>query len=200
VRNTDNPFSVFYLYPEHHAFAWPGGDIDDAFPRLTRGGQFEITGPHGTGKSTMLHHLYEAAGRRGIPRTWWKVDPERRGFRAILRGLASAYGGIFFLDSAEALPQFLRRYFLWRAARKKVTVVLTAHGPLGLTALERPAPSLELFTHIVRNLLTQHPRNFVDIPQVTIEEIYERYAPDLRKMLFSMYDHVEETRAAAVTS
>lgn len=120
-----NPFSSRFVRPGSIAYRF-SGDWDEA----TVGGQLlqwstrnfaaSIVGPHGTGKSTLLHTLAPYLATAGYELLWFRLSQADRGGaahrQAILRAVAEMWGSVdhrsrgrcIIVDGFEQLDWFAR--------------------------------------------------------------------------------------------
>ncbi len=135
--------------PVETAFAGLVGQ-DERVARLThaaesaraRGKRFPhvlLTGPAGTGKSTLARGIAVAAGRP-IAEVSAPLVTDRATFVRLLAGLAE--GSVLFLDEAHALPRALLEVLLEAMAEHQLSLVLSDGATARRIALKLPAFTL----------------------------------------------------------
>ncbi len=196
-----NPFSTRFTRPGAIPFcfaaagavdAWTDGDqprLDQLVSRLrAENWRGQIVGPHGSGKTTLVHSLLprlEAAGRRphlitlrdgqrGVPRRSWPSRP------LVSRDLV-------LIDGYEQLS-WLGRLAVWlRCLRSGAGLLVTTHRPVRLPEIYRTGTNLPLAEHLARRLLAGNPR----LEPGAVASAYEAARGDLRETWFRLYDLYE---------
>jgi hypothetical protein len=183
-----NPFCARHVRPGAMPFVFTSGRSAEQFvERLGQAGWWgQITGPHGSGKSSLLAALLPAIERTGrkvllieLHDGQTRMPPE---FRSAIR---TSPPSIVAVDGYEQLRCW-NRYSLKRLCRRRGWgLVATAHGPVGFPDLARTAVDLPLACQVVERL--QHGHS----PLVTPRDVAERLSRrggDLRETLFDLYD------------
>jgi hypothetical protein len=185
-----NPFSVQfhgpgtipYLFPESDSSEW-----SNLLALLDRNRwRLEISGPHGIGKSTLLHSLLEELQGRGTRCHLLKLDPRHPhlGLR-IWTHLARA--DVLFVDSAELLPRWERRLLRAVASALGRGLVVTTHSPGMLPTVLRPTVSGERFEVLLRRLLGDDVDRLCKPPGAWLDAANG----SVRQALFDLYDAYE---------
>jgi len=186
-----NPFSTRYTRPGRLPPLDAAGrllDIDALMTALrVTGGSAAIVGPHGTGKTTLLHALaerLEAAGcLAGVLRLRSPGDAVVL-WRSIVR---ARHGSTLCVDSWECLGPWGRIVSVlarWRGCR----LVVTSHRAPGLPILCRAEGTLP----VLAALVTRVPDHGGLIGDADISEAYRRHGGNLRESLYDLYDRFQD--------
>jgi hypothetical protein len=187
-----NPLASRFLRPGALPFIFPTGvSAAQLAQRLDElGGQVEILGPHGAGKSALLAALLPAlrASSRQVElielHDGQRVLPVDR-----LRQLEVAPSGtVVAIDGYEQLGWWSRRRVGTLCKKRSFKLVVTCHETVGFPLLWEARPTLELAHQIVARLTETAPYR---VPPDKIERAFEGHAGDLREMLFELYDYYE---------
>jgi hypothetical protein len=224
-----NPFSTRFVRPDCTSYCFADGEDADAvaaatITQLTCRGTAAIIGPHGTGKSTLLHTLVQRLSDV-FPRVQWirlsSASDAARELRQWQREQAAADGtspaktDCLVIDGFEQLPWTSRQRLIWRSRRwampgrprdcrtpSRPCLLVTAHRPqLGIRTVYRTGWDAAL----VKRLTAEKLR---DVPEPTRQEMLrlaEQHAARLqqgraadrnvRDYWFLLYDAYERLRA-----
>jgi hypothetical protein len=193
-----NPFSVGFLAPGELDYRFAGTlGADDLLARLpAAGGEAQIVGGPGTGKSTLLFALGRAAAARGFELVLLRADrcceialPAERQDRGPPRLLC--------LDEADALAgRELRR--IRRACRARGALLLAAtHSDLGLPLAHECRVDAELAVELATGLLARSPSAPALLAAAEARPAFEQSGGNMRQALLLMYDWYEARWAAA---
>jgi len=200
-----NPFCTRFHAPGALEFLFQAergaASAEELYARSAQHGfRGQISGPHGTGKTTLLNRLeaeFEARGhvvlrvtlrdgQRHMPKGW--ISPLSTGSQR--QGLPVP-PSILFLDGAEQLSRPAWWYVRWRCRRLKLGLMATTHGTLGLPDLYRTGVDEKLAEDLAARVLAQSPA----LPRlVAAHEARAALAAaqgDMREALFRMYDWYE---------
>lgn len=191
VRPRDNPFATSRI----HALGWrpppaagaPGRE--ELVARLDEmGGRGALVGPHGHGKTTLLHELADRLARRTpmLEIRRLAAGRERRPPQRELRRFAAAVGPrhLLLVDGADHLPAPT----WWRlrlTARRAAGLLVTTHRPGRLPTLLHCATSPALLAELIAELLAGAPP---PVPLPSAEELHRRHAGNVRDALHELYD------------
>jgi hypothetical protein len=187
-----NPFCASRLRPGTIDFVFEEGKtIDQLVDALEANGwQGQITGGHGTGKSTLLAALTPALEERGRLVKAITLESEQRKLpRDFIRSLRMTAGlGVAAVDGVEQLS-------LWNRVRLKrfcqsqgVGLVVASHRPANLPDLYQTAVDEARAWMVVERLQSGFPA------RIEIGDLQERLAQhhgNLREALFDLYDLYE---------
>lgn len=188
-----NPFSTSRVRPGALAFRFGDGrDARDVVRQFERcGGRGQITGPHGSGKSTLVQTLIPELRRAGWSVELWRIRPGAT-IEVTSVGESSARR-VRIVDGYEQLNGWRRGQLkLWRWWHR-AGLLVTSHADAGLPSLAETTATVELAQSIVSTLLADFPP-LVDSRDVV--EAYSRYPENLREVLFALYDLYETRRTS----
>ncbi|HEY4310406.1 MAG TPA: hypothetical protein VGN12_13220 [Pirellulales bacterium] len=187
-----NPFASRYIRPGALPYHFQQGeDAATLIARLQALGWWgQITGPHGTGKSTLVAALLpkiERACRRPLLIT---LHDGERSLVAHRRRLARCDAvTLLVIDGYEQLSPW-NRFWLRRACRqRKCGLLVTAHKPVGLPTLTKTAVDAALARNVLYEL---HPAATAEHEAVLSRSLLA-HSSNLREALFDLYD-LEELR------
>ncbi len=193
-----NPFATRYTRPNAGEFLFPAAaDAETLVARLRDcGWRGQITGPHGSGKSTLVHTLLPRlrTARRRVefyllraPSTPWRDS------------IASWNAATqIVIDGGEQLGWLQRTWFQWQCSRRGAGLLVTAHGDLGLPQLYRTETSVELTQRIVARLLGEADAEWLRPEHV--ERLLAEHRGNVREVLFALYDLYEQRQAGGAAA
>ena len=169
-----------------------------------------IVGPHGTGKSTLLHSFLPKL-QRGYPKVAFQAlnnDPSlslkarfaeryRAGkrIRHELNELPS--GGLLIVDGWEQLGRATRWRTTKRAASRKVTLLVTAHHRTpGWSVLHETQLTSKLIRALANDLLKDHPYELRKMIDSNLKRRKLLPSTNIRELWFELYDLVENDRSS----
>lgn len=154
---------------------------------LEAGAVVVIEGPHGHGKSTLLAALLAAAHDAGRETTLVRVRTPLDAWKPVAAALLARRGSCLGCDGWERTPPGTAVLVRWIAALRRLSVVLTAHRPLGLPVLAHCGTSPRLLAELVARL----PGHGGLIGPEDIDDAFARHAGNLREALYDLYDRFE---------
>ena len=192
----DNPFCTRRVRPGAIPFRFPDGDSAEQLLDRLRANQWRgaIVGPHGSGKSTLLATLEPLLVNAGR-------DVRRVTLRDRQRTLPKGffhYGTLndttlAMVDGFEQLGCLSRWMLLVKCYSRGSGLLVTAHKPVHLPEVFRPAPSLEVAQQLSRELLSTCDER-IEITDSDIAAAFARHPDNLRETLFALYDLFESRK------
>lgn len=166
----------------------------------------QITGPHGSGKSTLMNSLRETLEYQGHSIFSWALHDRARilpgdfwrnleSFLSDISDSAAPSGNgrknIIFLDGFEQLSLVNRVLFRTCCRSRRLGYLISTHFPvIGLPTLTRTAPSLDTLQRVVDYLLDDSK---FSPAEGEIKDLYLRNRGNFRTILFDLYDRFEES-------
>ena len=184
-----NPFTTRHVRPDVMRYLFPAGlEAADLLEKLrSHGWHGQIVGPHGSGKSTLLRTLLSAlteVGRAGV--LYVPRDGQRHPSGPPSRSWTSRTQ--VAIDGYEQLSAWSRAVFNGKCRWHGAGLLVTTHRDLGLPTLAALDVTFESFQRVVSHLLRD---SAVDLSQADLQSCFMRHGPNMREMLFALYDLVE---------
>ncbi len=193
--NVSNPFCAARLRPGTIAFVFEEGKnleqlVDSLEANAWRG---QITGRHGTGKSTLLAALTPAIEGRGrLVKSITLVAAQRHLPREFLMSLRLTAGlGVAAVDGFEQLLPWNRLLLKQSCRTHGVGLVVASHRSAHLPSLYETAVDETRAWRVVEQLQNGFPRR-IEIGDLTAR--LTRHQGNLRESLFDLYDLYEERK------
>jgi hypothetical protein len=180
-----NPFSTRFIRPDQLPYLdLPENTPSEVWARIRQAGFVgQIVGPHGAGKTAMLHQIVDLMNTDGINSAWQTIRP---GMRVIPAGLSRET--VTCLEGAELLPKWNLWRILWRVRRGSRVIFTTHHALTKVPIVATLQPGLDVAQLIVKRLLVG--REWV-INEDDVQATYEKHGGNLREMLLDLYDVYE---------
>ncbi len=194
LPETLNPFSTSRTRPGAIPFRFaPGDDAKGLTQRLQQHGwRGQIVGPHGSGKSTLLARLLAEFEDRGTRYARAALhDGQRRLPESFWRVLKQPQTKLAVVDGYEQLGRLARLNLRWYCKRAGKGLLVTTHASVGLPQVYDARPDFNRVRSIVKGLVRGFPPLVAD---ADVAQCYRRYHPDVREMLFALYDLYESRR------
>lgn len=196
-----NPFSTRHVRPGAIPYAFlHEADQDTLLDQLAANqGWAEIVGPHGSGKSTLVHTLIPALTARGWRVVLFVLQRGQFSLRSKTE-CRSAWDGRAQWDAqTQVIVDGFEQLSSWNAWRLRRScrrtgagLLVTSHRPVGLPTLRNTSTSLMLAQQLV-DFLGQHGPT--PISPADVEASFARQQGNLREVFFELYDLHEQHRA-----
>lgn len=202
---SNNPFSTRYTRPgaipyltsfeSAHALAQSEALADDLIGKLLKGdGLGAIVGPHGVGKSTLLHVLMERLTRKGFPYRAFAIDDNRHWrtmrsaheptFNSLVHSNRSTRR-VLVIDGWERLAFWRRRLIAAVSRFRRQMLLVTSHEPCELPTLWVASVDVVLLRAIVERI---EPRASRALHDGDLQALLNRRHGNVREILFELYD------------
>jgi hypothetical protein len=214
-----NPFSTSAIAPSQVMYRFAPGrqgtskhgvnqHLEELLATLKASRRGLIVGPHGTGKSTLLHTFLPKL-QQSYPKVAFEQlvqDPtlgivkrlrqQLRASKRIRRELAGlAKGGLLIIDGWEQLGPLARWQIMAKASAKQVTLLATAHRHLpGWTVLFETGASLNMVRSLANDLLHDSPFELRKLVDDWLKDHGVTSRTNVRELWFKVYDLVEDAR------
>ena len=187
-----NPFSTRYTRPGAVPPLDASGRPLDVGRLLDRihDGCWVIEGPHGRGKTTLVHALITAAAAAGRATSFVQVRSWADAWLALSSVATAGPGHIVAVDGWEQLPWGVGVLIVAMARWRRTALITTAHRPIGLPVLARHESSPALVAAIIERLPDHHGSILPD----DVEQAFRCHRGNVRDTLAALYDRFEERR------
>lgn len=195
TRPCDNPFRAQRL--DALAFVEEAVRLDDVMQALGgRGLRGAIVGPHGTGKTTLLHAVGERLIGEGLSPMPLFMNAEDRGtlpraWRAAFR--TAGHGDALLLDGYDLLPFWARAKLLYTTGGASA-VVVTTHRRCAFRTIARTQSSPALLQKLVTELTDAEAPERIDCVS-----LWRQHGGNLRDALRALYDTYQDTKGVSTT-
>lgn len=160
----------------------------------------QVVGPHGGGKSTLMHDLAMVLCQLGHAVFYRSLHDRQRNFPHSFYEQLNRWmsrpgpqgARIVFLDGYEKLSWLHRVSFRLFCQSRRLGLLVSTHSPVfGTPVLYRTRTSAQTLQVILEYLLDE--TDFV-LDDLRVANLYERYRGDIREILFNLYDEYERWR------
>jgi hypothetical protein len=189
-----NPFATRFVRPGAMPYYFLNGQdarplVDDLKKLLWRGA---IVGPHGTGKSTLLHALLPELVARGRKPVFVTLRDNQRWLpRSRPRWRSLDDKSVLIIDGYEQLNRVSRAILWFQQKVRCFGVLVTAHTDVGFPTVARTHGDLAVLHRLIEEEL---PCDAGSIAPDEIARAFERRRGNLREALFELYDLFERRR------
>ncbi|MDR0871807.1 MAG: hypothetical protein LBN39_13570 [Planctomycetaceae bacterium] len=191
MSNSPNPFSTRFWTPGVLPFRFGGGTgIKLLLQKLAERKVHQITGLHGTGKSTLLETLRTILARNGFTVIDRTLNSENRQLPDEFAVPKEDVRRFYILDGYEQLSWFDRWQLRRQRWRNTGGLLFTTHkAAFGVPVLYRTTVSFDFFLETVRKLTQNSPC----LPDETfLRQRFEQYNGNFRAVFFELYDIWEQ--------
>lgn len=227
IRFVSNPFATRYVAPGR--LDWcerEPGELDHLVERYAAlGYRAQIIGPHGTGKTTLLHHLIpnlgvivnretaqfcsasrlnESINGITVNEVTWGLWLSLRSGKSRFRFLSLPLqclrkGDLLILDGFEQLNWIQQRWVRLVTRLKGCGLLVTSHQCVGLPTLKRTDVTAELAERIVKNARLQATGDESlpgSVAAKDLQQLLNKHQGNMRECLMELYDLEEHHRPA----
>lgn len=195
MNSSVNPFSTRFWIPGTIPFRFdrPEENVDQLIRRISEENRwsknrrvFQIVGPHGSGKSTLVECLKRRFEERGLPIRQTVLNNEKRRLPPEFTPRHADSPTVFFLDGYEQLGVFDRFRFWAMPWKNTGGLILTSHRPIArIPVLYRTSTDFALFEELVGEILAETSFSF---DRSDLADVFSRSQGNIRGAFFELYD------------
>lgn len=192
-----NPFATRFVRPGSIPYRLPAGESFDHLIARLRSSDWlgEVTGDHGTGKSTFVKTLIPFIQSAGRIVHFIQIQPGESRLPATDRDTNSWDGDTqIIVDGFDQVVAKDRKALESACRQRRSGLLVTTHKPTGLPTLFRTSPDVEILKVIVRDLQAETDRRVLD---ADVEASFMAKTGSIREALFDLYDLYEQRRQPA---
>ncbi|MEM6470803.1 MAG: ATP-binding protein [Planctomycetota bacterium] len=214
-----NPFSTEFTSPSKVKYRFNSGaagknpqhlarHLETLLGKLKDGKRGLIVGPHGTGKSTLLHTFLPKL-QQTFPRvafhqlsrdpraSWLRRVREGRllGKRLLKRTFDLPGGSLVVIDGWEQVGRITRFRLNRAVSSRKLLVLATSHRRFsGWTVVHETSTSQKMVSSLAEDLLTDCPYDLRKEITTEIKRMPIKNSTNIRELWFTMYDRVQQSQ------
>lgn len=191
-----NPFCTHWITPGSCDFCQRfDGEIKYVVQTFIDSGfRGQIVGPHGVGKSTLMHRISKQLDLEGLNPVQIKANFELGGDS---EKSLSAENCIWVIDSFETLTRRQQMRVIKFTKRQRLGLLVTTHRQLSLPVITRLNPDIDHATSVVRNLQSRFGKVYLNDDDV--RQLWAECSCDLRELLMACYDKWQERSRTPAT-
>ena len=210
LANRSNPFCTRFVRPGEIEYRFSSTETESTqavLDRLQAERVGLVVGPHGSGKSTLVHTLVKAGrGRFSEHEVVQLVKSDSKSWierlshsRAQGRQVGNIQhqlppGALFVVDGAEQLSSRIRRRILRLARIKQHTVLATSHQPLDhLPVLYRTTLNPRIVRELAEQLTHDCSPEVKALAKRRLEQVDWGTLTNVRELWFQLYDEVHSS-------
>ena len=184
-----NPFCTHWITPSSCEFNQRfNGEIQHVMQTmLDFGCRGQIMGPHGVGKSTLMHRICKQLKMEGLNPVQMNLDFQLVGNsnkKLLVKNC------IWVIDRFESLTRRQQSRVIKHTKRQRIGLLVTAHRQLSLPVVARLSPNLDHAIAVVRNLQSRFGKVYLSDDDV--RRLWPECQNDLRELLMACYDKWQE--------
>ncbi len=180
-----NPFSTRFVQPGKLDFLFPSRSAEETFWANLRRHDYRgaIVGPHGHGKTTLLHHVMERIDRTHV--RWISLNSQSS---LPHRPDCAQQGLLYVVDGFEQLSWWKQRRWIRNTRLRQQGLLVTAHRRVGLPTLLQLTSDKSMAWHLVQQLLQSHDAVELRFTRDLVEQRLAQHGGNVRDLLFHLYD------------
>ena len=190
-----NPFSTRHTRPGAIPYRFPDSVTVGQLVERLRSHKWwgQILGPHGTGKTTLLHSLLPALRDADRQVELFTVHAGQRKLELDAARTSKWNAATqVIVDGYEQLNWLARLRLKRRCRAHAAGLLVTTHRNLGLPTVLLVQPSCEMVTQLVAELTREAP---IHIHADDVRRCFQQQQGNVREAFFALYDLYEQRRS-----